>query len=585
MIRALLTVVEAESARRLRTNLVGLAAEAILMGVGFALLVPLLRAALERETGEAWAWLGSMAAVLAAYAIVRYRTQIGGYRAGIGLARGLFTRLGDQIARLPLGWFDSQRVGSVGRLTSQGVIDVMSVPAHLLRPIVTAFLTPATVIVVMFFFDWRLALAMLITAPLIMLVYCWAGNLVQRSDHRTHAAAVEAAARIVEFAQAQAVLRAFGRSERGYRQLDDALREQREAGRAQLLTAAPGLAAFIFIVQAAFTILLLLGIDLALGGDIDAAELLAVWVLAARYVEPLVIAADLGGALRISRNSLSRMDDLLAIQPLPEPDQPVEPQGASLEFDDVSFAYDDRPVLERVSFSVPERTLTAIVGPSGAGKTTILRLIARFWDADSGSVRLGGADVRELTTDRLMSCISVVFQDVYLFDGTIEENIRLGRLDANDAEVREAAALAAVDEIAERLPNGLQTRVGEGGAALSGGERQRVSIARAILKDAPIVLLDEATAALDPLNERAVQQALRALSAERTLVVVAHRLQTVRAADQIIVLQDGRVAERGGHDELLELDGRYAAFWNERVRAAGWRLAPARGVATAEAAD
>ena len=306
------------------------------------------------------------------------------------------------------------------------------------------------------------------------------------------------------------------------------------------------------------------------------------WVLAARYVEPLVIAAELGGALRISRNSLARMDDLLAIEPLPEPERPVEPEGASIEFDDVSFAYDDRPVLERVSFAVPERTLTAIVGPSGAGKTTILRLIARFWDVDSGSVRLGGADVRELTTDRLMSCISVVFQDVYLFDGTIEENIRLGRRDATDAEVRDAAALAAVDEIAERLPNGLRTRVGEGGAALSGGERQRVSIARAILKDAPIVLLDEATAALDPLNGRAVQQALRALSAERTLVV-AHRLQTVRAADQIIVLDGGRIAERGVHDELLELDGRYAAFWNERVRAAGWRIAPGR--ARAEAAD
>ena len=585
MIRALLAVAAPDSARQLRGNLAGLAAEAILMGAGFALLVPLLRAALDGDAGGAWRWLGGMTAVLAVYAAVRYRTQLAGYRAAIGLADGLFERLGDQIARLPLGWFDGGRVGSVGRLTSQGVIDVMGVPAHLLRPIVTAFLTPATVVAVMFAFDWRLALAAAVTAPAAALVYRWAGNLVQRTDHRTHAAAVEASARVVEFAQAQAVLRAFSRSDRGYEQLDAALREQREAGRAQLLIAAPGLAAFVFVVQAAFTILLLFGLDLALGGEIDVAELLAVWVLAARYVEPMIAAADLGGALRISRNSLSRMDDLLAIEPLPEPAEPVEPQGAAIEFDDASFAYDERPVLERVSFRVPERTLTAIVGPSGAGKTTILQLLARFWDVDSGHVRVGGADVREIAAERLMSRISVVFQDVYLFDGTIEENIRLGRQDATDEEVRAAAALAAVDEIAERLPNGLQTRVGEGGAALSGGERQRVSIARAILKDAPIVLLDEATAALDPLNERAVQAALSALSAERTVIVVAHRLQTVRAADQIIVLDEGRIAEQGTHEELLALDGRYAAFWNERMRATGWRLAPERRETAVAAAD
>ena len=572
MIRALLAVVSEDGARSLRWNLAGLTAEAVLMGAGFALLVPLLDALFVQDTANAWTWLAAMAGVLVAYAFVRYRTQLAGYMAAIGLARGLFTRLGNHIAKLPLGWFQADRVGRVGRLTSQGVIDVMGVPAHLLRPVVTAFVTPATVIALMFVFDWRLALAALVTAPVALLVYRWTGNLVQRTDHRTDAAAAEAAGRIVEFAQSQAVLRAFGRVAEGHRLLDDALQEQRDAGRAQILTAVPGFATFVLVVQLAFTVVLLFGTSLALGGEIDAAEMLALLVLTARYVEPLVMAADLGGALRISRNSLARTDALLATPPLPEPSAPDPIGGPDIAFDNVSFAYDHRPVLDAVSFTLPARTMTAVVGPSGSGKTTIARLVARFWDVQSGAVRVGGVDVRNLSTEDLMAQLSLVFQDVYLFDGTIAENIRMGRADASDDELREAARLARVDEIVDRLPDGFDTRVGEGGAALSGGERQRVSIARAILKDAPIVLLDEATAALDPENEQAVQDGLRILAADRTVLVIAHRLQTVLSADQILVLDQGRIVEQGTHAALLAADGRYAAFWNERSRAAGWRL-------------
>lgn len=572
MIRMLLTVAGPDASRALKRNLTGLVAEAILMGVAFALLVPLLRALLGADADTAWRWLAVMTGVLAVYAVVRYRTQLAGYLAAMSLGERLFARLGDHIAKLPLGWFEADRVGRVGRLTSQGVIDVMGVPAHLLRPIVTAFVTPATVIALMFLFDWRLALAALITAPVAALVYRWTGDLVQRTDYRTDAAAAAAAGRIVEFAQIQAVLRAFGRATQGHQQLDAALQEQRDAGRAQILTAAPGLAAFVLVVQLAFTVLLLFGTNLALGGEIDAPELLALLVLAVRYVEPLIGAADLGGALRISRNSLTRMNDLLATEPLAEPSASADARGAEIVFDGVRFSYGEHTVLDDVSFTVPERAMLAIVGPSGSGKTTVLRLIARFWDVDAGAVRVAGADVRELSTEALMAKISVVFQDVYLFDGSIEENIRIGRADASDEEIREAARLARVDEIAARLPDGLSSRVGEGGAALSGGERQRVSIARAILKDAPIVLLDEATAALDPVNEAAVQQALRALTKKKTLVVVAHRLQTVRAADRIVVLDQGCIVEQGTHDDLIAAEGRYAAFWHERVRAAGWRL-------------
>ncbi len=573
MIRSLLSIAGDEAGARVRGNLIGLVVEAVLMAIGFAFLVPLLTALLANDTTSAFDWLMAMTVLLGIYAIIRYRTQMAGYRAAIGLGRGLFAKLGDQIAQLPLGWFTAERVGDVGRLTSKGVIDVIGVPAHLLRPVVTAFVTPAALIAIMFLFDWRLALAALITAPLAALTYRWTGNVVQRTDHRTHAAGSETAGRIVEFAQNQAVLRAFGRAAEGHQLLDQALLEQRNAGRAQLAAALPGFSTFVLVVQFAFTIVLLLGTNMALGRTIDVPELIALLVLTVRYVEPLIIAADLGGALRISRNSLARMDDLLSTPPLAEPKDSAVPTDATIEFADVTFAYDERPILSDVTFTVPANTMTALVGPSGSGKTTITRLCARFWDTNGGTVRVGGQDVRDYATEDLMAQLSLVFQDVYLFEGSIEENIRMGRPSATDEEVRTAARQARVDEIVERLPDGYGTRVGEGGTSLSGGERQRVSIARAILKNAPIVLLDEATAALDPESEAAVQDALRALTKDRTLLVIAHRLRTVQAADQILVLDDGRIVESGVHADLLNRNGRYADFWNERRRAKGWRVA------------
>jgi ATP-binding cassette subfamily B protein len=264
---------------------------------------------------------------------------------------------------------------------------------------------------------------------------------------------------------------------------------------------------------------------------------------------------------------------------LPEPADPADPADAGVELRDVTFGYEPgQPVLRGVSLIARPRSLTAVVGPSGAGKSTLLRLIARFYDLPdspaAGAVLVGGQDVRRLGTERLMRQLSLVFQDVYLFEGTLRDNVMMARPDADEAELARAAELARVDEIVTRLPHGWDTRVGEAGSTLSGGEKQRISIARALLKDAPIVLLDEATAALDAQNEAAVQQALTALAVDRTVIVVAHRLPTVVAAGQILVLDDGRIAESGTHAELLAAGGRYARFWAERSQAAGWHLVP-----------
>ena len=575
MIRRLLAVAGPDAAPPLRRMVAGIVAGAVLQGVGFVLMVPILRRLLAGDAGGAVWWLAAEVGVLAAYGVVHHRSQMAGYETAVVVARGLFRRLGDHIATLPLGWFRADRAGSVGRLTSQGVVEVIGVPAHLVRPILTAFVSPLTVALAMVVFDWRLALATLATAPLAAITFRWSGDLLQRSQRAADAAAAEAGGRVVEFAQTQAVLRAFGRDPHGG-DLDLAFQRQRSTRRDQLFATMPGFVAFVAVLQCGFTGVLVVGTSLALGGSIGATEVVVLLVLAARYTEPMVAAADLSGALRIARNSLDRMDELLSTPALPEAAVPREAGPPTIELDGVGFAYagdgDQRPVLDGLSFTVPAGTMTALVGASGAGKTTVARLVARFADVDRGVVRVGGVDVRDLSTTDLLAQVALVFQDVYLFEGSIADNVRVGRPGATDAEVTAAARLARVDEIVERLPAAWDTQVGEGGVALSGGERQRISIARAALKDAPIVLLDEATAALDIHNETAIGDALAALHGDHTLLVIAHRLETVVAADQIVVLKGGRAVEVGTHAELFAAGGHYAAFWDERLRSRGWRL-------------
>ncbi|BBC32414.1 ABC transporter [Streptomyces graminofaciens] len=574
MIRQLIDVVGPEHARPLRRMVTGLVVGAVLQGIAFALLVPILQALLGSDPDEVWPWLWAMLGVSVLYCLAYYDSMRTGFDAGAALSRSLHHRIGDRVSSLPLGWFAPERVGQLGQLATKSVMDIMGVPAHLLRPLVTSYVTPVTVVALMYLFDWRLALAATLTVPVIVAVYRWSTRLTRAADEVRTAAHAETGGRVVEFAQLQPVLRVFGRSgAHSDTRLDDALRTQTEASRRSLVTGVPGLISFALVIQAAFTVILVTGTYLALDGSLDVAKLLAILVLAVRFTEPIAETAVLGSTLRTARSALDRVADLLAQPVLPPADDPRVPDGNDVEFREVDFGYDGKPVLHDVSLTLAEGTMTALVGPSGSGKTTIGKLIPRFWDVDSGVVRVGGVDVRDIEPEELMSRISVVFQDVYLFEGTIVDNIRVGRPTASDAEVREAARLARVEEIVHRLPDGWDTKVGEGGALLSGGERQRVSIARAILKDAPIVLLDEATASLDPENEQAVQDALSALTAGRTLLVIAHRLQTVAAADQILFLDEGRIVENGTHARLVAAGGRYASFWAERSRAEGWRLA------------
>ncbi|MFI9637659.1 ABC transporter ATP-binding protein [Nocardia sp. NPDC051929] len=561
MIRMLLRVLGDEYAQPVRRTVALMTATSVAEGLSYALLVPVLRALFGSTPTDAWPWLLAFGAAIACYAALRYRSDLSGFLVGTTLLRGVYHRFGDRLARLPLGWFTAGRVGEVSVLAGEGVLQAMSVIAHLLAPTIAAAVTPLTIVAVLLAFDWHMGLAALAAVPIVAAIQIWTGRSMAAADAERVERTKEATGRVVEYLQAQPVLRAGGRTAERFRLLDDALSGLERASRRAVLSALPGIVGLTLTVQAMFTVLLALGAYLALGGNVGAAEMVAMLVLVARCADPLLSLSEIGGKLRSARTVLGGLDTVLRTEPLPEPREPIRPVGNDLAFESVAFRHGGRTVIDDVSLSVPEGQRVAIVGPSGAGKSTLLQLLARFYDVDDGAVRVGGVDVRAISTEVLMERIAVVFQNVYLFDGTIEENVRLGRPDATESEVRAAATAAGLDEVIDRLPGGWATNVGEGGALLSGGERQRVSIARALLKNAPIVLLDEVTSALDPVNEAAVHEGIERLMAGRTVVMVAHRLRTVRRADHIVFLDDGRIVEEGSHDELLRLGGRYADFW------------------------
>ncbi|MBN9104890.1 MAG: ABC transporter ATP-binding protein [Propionibacteriaceae bacterium] len=550
----------------------------ILQGLTFVALVPLLRALIAGDAAAGWRWVVALVAAATGFGVTVWSSAVVGQRLAVDICGNLYRRIGDKIVRLPLGVIDLEFVGRLARLTGKGVMQVATVPAHLIRPMVTALGTPVTVVVGMSLIDGRIGLVALVCLPLLALTYRYTARRVAQRDRDHAAATASAAGRIVEFARVQPALRAF-RGPAGHRELERALEEQGRSYRSLLFSGAAGMGTFTLAVQVVVTALIVATASFALTGELDVATLVALQVLALRFAEPLVMVANLGSSMRISANTLQELHGILDAPELPEPDARTAPWPADpgIALRGVCFGYEpDAPVLTGITFTVAPGTTTALVGPSGAGKTTLTKLIARFHDVTAGQVLIGGVDVRELGTARTMAVVSPVFQDVYLFSGSLLDNIRMGRPGASDEEVLAAGRAAEVEEIAARLGNGWESEVGEGGGLLSGGERQRVSIARAILKDAPILLLDEATSALDPVNERAVSGALHHL-AGRSRIVVAHRLDTVINADQIVVLTaDGRIAEVGTHSGLLRAGGPYAHFWRTRTEAEGWTLAARR---------
>lgn len=547
----------------------------LLHGVAMVLLVPISVALFDERYADAGRWLGVLAAVVVVAGVAHYIQSTLAIRMALTTMRLLHHRLGDHMVTLPLGWFNRETVGHVSQIAVKGTVFVGTSGANLITPVVLNTTSAGTVVVGLFVYDWRIGVVALVGGLLLVACGRFASGLIASAESQTHDATVQVNTRVIEFARCQPVLRAFGRSGSSYEPLSDALETQYRVGRTALWQSVAGLMLNGVAVQAVFSVLIAVGAWIAVGGDINPITVVAILGLAARFASPLAALAEIGSAMRLAAAELRRITAVLDTPALPEPQapQPVSVPGR-VELDHVAFSYPGRKVLSDVSFIAEPGTMTALVGPSGSGKTTITRLIARFYDVDGGVVRVGGVDVRDQTTADLMAQLSLVFQDVYLFDDTLWENIRIGRPDASDADIEDAARTAGLLSVVQRLPDGWHTRVGEGGSALSGGERQRVSIARALIKNARIVLFDEATSALDPENEDHVADSIRRLAHGSTVIVIAHKLSTVTAADNIIVLSaDGTVQDSGTHADLITRGGQYAEFWSQRASATGWSMA------------
>ncbi|WP_299061408.1 ABC transporter ATP-binding protein [uncultured Actinomyces sp.] len=551
---------------------------------GFS-LISFIPAAIALTSGQpAWGmdlrgWLIALAVCAAASFILEYFLAIRSYVVAFDFLTNMHRAIGDKIASLPLGAFRADTAGKTSRLVSRELMMLGEIFAHMYSPLIAAIVTSLTMLAGITVFSPVLGVVCLVSVPIVAGGVWVARRCLLSGSALKEAPARELSHRIVEYATKQGALRACGRSA-SYEPLQRAEELYGAAARRSLIRETlgqivNGMAAQVVVVSLICAIGLL-----AVGGSVSPVEAVVAIGLLLRFTQILVDIGMLTSAFETRRPVLELGHEILSAPELPTASEDGESDdsaelSASVALEDVVFSYEaDHPVLRGVSFRVEPGTMTAIVGPSGCGKTTIARLIARFYDVDSGVVSVGDRDVRSWDTAKLMAQLSLVFQDVYLFDDTLEANVRVGRPDASAAEVEEAARLSGVDEIVARLPLGWDTPVGEGGRALSGGERQRVSIARALLKDSPIVLFDEATSALDPENEHRVTAAMDKLRRNATLIVIAHKLDTITAADQIVVLdENGRVTQIGTHAQLFsETEGQYRGFWEARSRAAGWRL-------------
>ena len=525
------------------------------------------------SAAPAWQALILLLVSILGRAILNRFSQLQQTHAGYFMVADKRISIGDKIKRVPMGYFNDQSLGELTGITTTVLDEVESAGSMVLVNILGGLINSLVMLLCVLFWDWRIGLLALAGMLLYLLLLSGMEKKsaqIAPKRQRDEARQVEA---VLEQLQGMSVIKSFNLTGKG----DQRVRQALEDSRSNNLAVEKLFTPFVWAQEMALhlfgVLILIAAVWLYLSGSMPLANALMAVIISFMIFSQIQSAGSGVSALRLVGSSIDHANQVDEIPEMDQDGAELHPEAHDIVFDHVDFSYGSRPILKDVSLTIPDKTTTAIVGPSGSGKTTLCNLIARFWDVDGGRVTIGGRDVREYTLESLMDQVSMVFQRVYLFHDTIENNIKFGCPDATHAQVVEAAKKACCHDFISALPQGYDTVIGEGGSTLSGGEKQRISIARAMLKDAPIILLDEATASVDPENEVHLQQAISALVKNKTLIVIAHRLSTIRDADQILVVDNGKIVEKGVHAELIQQKGIYQKFWNIRQKARNWKLA------------